>query len=101
MALPRGVGVTYTTRKSVTASISLTTCTSRSLRGTVAYVRKDGLWFQDLAAGETRKVASGAVSMPKFSPSGRWIAYVRGKRSLASDTSILFHLMYFERLLAL
>ena len=58
---------------------SLSACTSPTVRGSVAFIRKDGLWFQDLGRGGARKVASGAVSGPMFSPSGRWISYRRGE----------------------
>jgi hypothetical protein len=44
--------------------------------GRVAYVGPDGLYVRGVPAGETRRVAGGAVSSPTWSPSGEWLAYV-------------------------
>src|SRR5579872_791506 len=46
--------------------------------GTVAYVRQDGLWFRELPGGGARRLVSGdGISSPRFSPSGKWIAYLQ------------------------
>lgn len=45
--------------------------------GTIAYVAIDGLWIRALPDGEARKLVGGAISLPRFSPSGRWILYTQ------------------------
>jgi Tol biopolymer transport system component len=44
--------------------------------GTVAYILHDGLWIRALPNGRPYRVVSGArIDSPRFSPSGKWIAY--------------------------
>jgi dipeptidyl aminopeptidase/acylaminoacyl peptidase len=46
--------------------------------GTIAYVQEDGLWTRDLPAGAPKQAVEGAkLSAPRFSPSGKWIAYTQ------------------------
>lgn len=45
--------------------------------GTIALVRPDGLWIQNLPEGKLSRLVSGTnIRMPRFSPSGRWISYL-------------------------
>lgn len=45
--------------------------------GTIAYIQKDGLWTRDLPAGNPRRLVEGAkLEAPRFSPSGKWLAYL-------------------------
>jgi hypothetical protein len=44
--------------------------------GTIAYVQEDGLWTRSLPADTPRRVVEGArLASPRFSPSGKWLAY--------------------------
>ena len=44
--------------------------------GTLVWVEASGIWLRELPNGPSTIVASGAgLHSPRFSPSGRWIAY--------------------------
>jgi hypothetical protein len=44
--------------------------------GTVAYVRRDGLWIRELPDGTPHRIVNGAkIDSPQFSASGKWITY--------------------------
>ena len=44
--------------------------------GTLVWVEPSGIWLRELPNGPSTIVASGAgLHSPRFSPSGRWIAY--------------------------
>ena len=44
--------------------------------GTIAYVLHDGLYVRELPNGTPYRLVSGArIASPRFSPSGKWIAY--------------------------
>jgi dipeptidyl aminopeptidase/acylaminoacyl peptidase len=46
--------------------------------GTIAYIQQNGLWTRDLPAGDPLRLVEGAkLEAPRFSPSGKWIAYSR------------------------
>ncbi len=54
--------------------------------GKVAFVKADGLWVQDFPDGKPCQVASGKVSDPNFSNSGRWV--LCGDEALSSVVAI-------------
>jgi len=44
--------------------------------GTIAFIRRDGLWIRNLPDGKPERLVSAAMlESPRFSPSGKWIAY--------------------------
>ena len=44
--------------------------------GTIAFIERDGLWIRSLPNGKPERLAGGtALESPRFSPSGKWIAY--------------------------
>lgn len=46
--------------------------------GTVAYIQEDGLYLRELRDGSPRRLVTGTkMDSPRFSPSGKWIAYFR------------------------
>jgi hypothetical protein len=47
--------------------------------GTITYADYGGLWVRDLPDGEPRNQVNGAISFPRFSPSGKWIPYKQGE----------------------
>jgi Tol biopolymer transport system component len=58
------------------ASSSRALGTTKTL-GTIAYVAGGGLSIRGLPDGEPRNLVSGALSSPRFSPSGKWISYTQ------------------------
>jgi dipeptidyl aminopeptidase/acylaminoacyl peptidase len=70
---------------------ALTGWGSEKSSGSLAYIQQDGLWIRDLPAGQPRKLVSGdGIHTPRFSPSGKWIAYVAdgAARVVATDGSV-------------
>ena len=46
--------------------------------GTIAFIQPDGLWIRSLPDGKPeRLVGATTLASPRFSPSGKWIAYLR------------------------
>jgi dipeptidyl aminopeptidase/acylaminoacyl peptidase len=45
--------------------------------GAIAFTQKDGLWIRSLTSPPERLVTAPNVEAPRFSPSGKWIAYFR------------------------
>lgn len=47
--------------------------------GTIAFIERDGLWKRSLPHGKPERLAGGGVlASPRFSPAGKWIAYLQG-----------------------
>jgi Tol biopolymer transport system component len=70
----------------VAASCSRIRKTPASL-GTLAYVDVENLWLRGLPYGKPRLVATGhRIAWPRFSPSGRWIAFQDGSAGRVVST---------------
>lgn len=48
--------------------------------GKVAYIHNGALWVRELPAGRPKRLWTGTVSHPRWSPSGRWLAVNEGDR---------------------
>jgi Tol biopolymer transport system component len=50
---------------------------AESALGAIVFTQADGLWSRTLPDGKTRRLVAGAnLEAPRFSPSGKWIAYI-------------------------
>lgn len=59
-------------------SLALSARAAEGSLGTIAFIQRDGLWVRSLPDGEPeRLVAATALASPRFSPSGKWIAYLQ------------------------
>jgi hypothetical protein len=56
---------------------ALLSCAAKPNLGTIAYLQTDGLWVRGLPDGRPQKVSTGG-RRPRFSPSGKWIAFDGG-----------------------
>lgn len=55
--------------------------------GTLGFVRSAGLWIRSLPDGEPKLLGRGArIESPRFSPSGKWIAYSQAGRPRVVST---------------
>ncbi|HEV3197514.1 MAG TPA: hypothetical protein VGZ73_06390 [Bryobacteraceae bacterium] len=55
---------------------ALTAWSAEGTLGRIAYVQQDGLWIRSLPRGKPERLVSGiGLDLPRFSPSGKWIAY--------------------------
>jgi TolB protein len=60
-------------------SLALPAWAAEGSLGTIAFIQRDGLWVRSLPDGKpVRLVAAATLESPRFSPSGKWIAYLQG-----------------------
>jgi Tol biopolymer transport system component len=54
----------------------------------VAYIQGGDLWVKELPEGEAKQLTSdGNISSPRWSPSGRWLAYLKGDQLVVVQRS--------------